>query len=106
MQHEGLDEWMKLPEETRKGQEQDMQTAWNAWVDAHKEVLLETAGVGRPKRVSAEGVTDARNDMMLYSFVEAESLEAAVAIFKDHPHFGIPGAWIEVVQINVLPDNK
>ena len=100
MPHTGMDEWMKLPEETRKTQEAQMHSEWNAWMAAHATVITETAGVGKPKRVTKEGIVDARNDIMMYSFVEAESLEAAAEIFKDHPHFGIPGAWIEVMTVN------
>jgi len=77
-----------------------MQSEWNTWMAAHKGALTETAGVGKPKRVSAEGIEDSRNDIMMYSFVEAESLEAAADMFKDHPHFGIPGGWIEVMPVN------
>lgn len=100
MPHSGLDDWMKLPEEERKKQEQQMQDEWNAWMAEHKDVLVETAGVGKPKRITASGIEDARNDIMMYSFVEAETLEAAAAMFKDHPHFGIPGGWIEVMVVN------
>jgi hypothetical protein len=100
MPHTGLDEWMKLPEDERKAQEVEMQTQWNAWMESHQSSLIETAGVGKPKRVSAAGVTDSRNDIMMYSFVEAESLEAAAEMFKNHPHFGIPGSWIEVMAVN------
>lgn len=100
MPHAGLDAWMLLPEEERKAQEVEMQNQWNAWMEAHKDVITETAGVGKPKRITAGGIEDARNDLMMYSFVEAESQEAAAAIFKDHPHFGIPGAWIEVMSVN------
>lgn len=100
MPHSGLDEWMTLPEETRKAQETEMQNEWNAWMVAHKDVIAETAGVGKPKKVTKEGVADSRNDIMMYSFIEAESLEAAADLFKDHPHFGIPGAWIEVMKVN------
>lgn len=100
MPHGVMDDWMKLPEEERKSQEIQMQTEWNAWMDSHKDVILETAGVGKPKRVTAGGVEDARNDIMMYSFVEAASFEAAANMFKGHPHFGIPGAWIEVMNIN------
>jgi hypothetical protein len=100
MQHTGLDEWMKLPEEERKAQEQDLQSAWNAWMEEHKSSLIESAGVGKPKRVTAAGIEDSRNDIMMYSLVEAESLEAAADMFKDHPHFNIPGAWIEVMSVN------
>ncbi len=100
MPHQGLDAWMQLGEEERKKQELDMQNEWNAWMANHKDVIVETAGVGKPKRITSEGVADTRNDIMMYSFVEAESLEAASEMFKDHPHFGIPGAWIEVMSVN------
>ncbi len=100
MPHQGLDDWMKLPEETRKAQEQQMQSEWNAWMANHKDALTETAGVGKPKRVTGSGVEDSRNDLMMYSFVEADSHEAAAEMFKNHPHFGIPGSWIEVMPVN------
>jgi hypothetical protein len=77
-----------------------MQATWNAWMAAHASVITETAGVGKPKRITAAGVEDARNDIMMYSFIEAESLEAAAELFVGHPHFGIPEAWIEVMTVN------
>ncbi len=100
MPHQGLDEWLKKPEAERKAEEQKMQSDWNAWMAGHKSILTETAGVGKPKRVTSAGVEDARNDLMMYSFVEAESLEAAAKIFENHPHFAIPGGWIEVMAVN------
>lgn len=100
MPHTGLDAWMQLPEEERKSQELEMLSQWNAWMAEHKDVITETAGVGKPKRINVEGVEDARNDIMMYSFIEAESLEVAAEMFKNHPHFGIPGAWIEVMSVN------
>lgn len=100
MPHTGLDQWMQLPEVERKAQEVEMQTQWNEWMAAHKASIVETAGVGKPKKVTASGVEDSRNDIMMYSFVEAESLDAAAEMFKNHPHFGIPGGWIEVMSVN------
>ncbi len=102
MPHQGMDEWMKTPEAERKEAEVQMQAQWNEWMAAHKGALLESAGIGKPKKITSSGVEDARNDIMMYSFVEAESLDAAVAMFKDHPHFGIPGAWIEVMNVNPI----
>lgn len=99
MPHTGLDEWMKLPEDLRKAQEIEMQSAWNAWMAGHTSVVTETSGVGKPKRITAEGIEDSRNDIMMFAFVEADSLESAAEIFKEHPHFGIPGAWIEVMPV-------
>lgn len=100
MPHTGLDAWMKLPEAERKAQEAQMQSEWNAWLSDHKSVITETAGVGKPKRITSNGIEDSRNDLMMYSFVEAESLEVAAEMFKNHPHFGIPGGWIEVMSVN------
>ena len=100
MPHTELDAWLKLPETERKTQEQKMQSEWNEWMANHKEAITETAGVGKPKRVTSEGIEDSRNDLMMYSFVEAESAEAAADMFRNHPHFGIPGASIEVMSVN------
>lgn len=100
MPHTGLDEWMKLPEEERKVAEKEMESQWNVWMESHKDMILESAGVGKPKRVTKGSVEDGRNDIMMYSFVEAESLEVAAEMFKDHPHFGIPGGWIEIMSVN------
>jgi hypothetical protein len=100
MPHQELDDWMKLEASVRKTQELQMKSEWNAWMESHKDVIVETSGVGKPKRITKDGIEDARNDIMMYSIVEAESLEAAAQIFEGHPHFGIPGASIEVMTIN------
>ena len=100
MPHTGLDQWLQMPEAERKAQEIQMQSEWNAWMSEHKGFLTESAGVGKPKRITSSGVEDSRNDIMMYSFVEAESLEVAAEMFKNHPHFGIPGGWIEVMPVN------
>jgi hypothetical protein len=36
---------------------------------------------------------------MLYSFVEAESHEAAAKAFEGHPNLGIPQSSIEIMEI-------
>lgn len=93
-----IDEWMKTPEETRKTEEAKMKEAWDAWTSSHADTILNTIALGKTKRVSAEGVADVRNDMMLSSYVQGESLEAVAEVFTDHPHFTIPGATIEIME--------
>jgi len=61
------------------------------------------AGAGKTKRISAQGAADARNDIMLYAIVQAESHDAAAKAFEGHPHLGIPEASIEVMELNPLP---
>lgn len=94
----GLDEWMQKPESERKEAEDKMKGEWNQWVAAHKDAIKNTIALGKTKRVDKSGAADARNGMMLSSYVEAESLDAAGELFRDHPHLQIPGAVIEIME--------
>ena len=98
-----LEAWMQQPEEVRKADEEKMKGEWDAWMSAHGANLKETAGAGKTKRVTAEGTADVKNDVMMYSMVEGESTEAVAKMFEGHPHFGIPGGWIDVMPANALP---
>ena len=98
-----LEEWMKVPEETRKAEEAKMKAEWDAWMAAHGSMIKQTAGAGKTKRVTKDGVADVKNDVMLFSIVEAESHEAVAEAFKNHPHFGIPTGWIDIMPANRLP---
>src|SRR3954447_4085405 len=86
-------------------QRQAGMAAWMKWMTQHQAALVDGgAPLGPTKRVTAAGVTDARNEMGGYSIVQAESHEAATQMFgKDFPHLQMPGAWIEVVEIMPIP---
>lgn len=101
-----MEEWMKKPEAERKDEEAKMKAAWDAWMSAHKDTVLNTIGLGKTKRVSKEGVTDVRNNIMLSSYVQGESAEAVAEMFKDHPHFGIPGATIEIMEARQMQNHS
>ncbi|HEY0964219.1 MAG TPA: hypothetical protein VGE31_00275 [Candidatus Paceibacterota bacterium] len=98
----GLEAWMKLDESVRKPQEEEMMKAWDAWMAEHGSMFKQTAGAGKTKRVTKGSVADVKNDVMLYAIVEAESQEMVAETFKDHPHFGIPDAWIDIMPVNYL----
>jgi hypothetical protein len=77
-----------------------MMTEWKQWTSEHSSMFADKgAGVGRPKRVEANGTSDARNDIMLYAIVNADSLDAAARTFRNHPHLGIPQSSIEVMEL-------
>ncbi len=97
-----IEEWMKKPEEARKDAESKMKADWDAWTSAHKDTLLNTIALGKTKRVSISGVEDIKNDMMMSSYAQGESAEAVAEIFKDHPHFTIPGATIEIMEVRQM----
>ena len=95
-------EWMKKPEEERKMEEKKMKAEWDAWTAAHADMIKETNATGKTKRVTVNGIEDHRNDLMLYSIVEAESHEDVAKAFEGHPHFGIPGASIEIMPMRSM----
>lgn len=89
------------PEQQQKGMQ-----AWMTWMAANKASLVEGgAPLGKTKRVDADGSRDARNNVGGYSIVQAETLDAAAALFgNDHPHLAMmQGGWIEVMEIAAIP---
>jgi hypothetical protein len=99
-----IDDWKKTDPETRKTAEEKMREDWGNWMRKHANIFVDKgAGVGKTRRVTAQGSGGARNDIMLYAVVQAESHEAASKLFEDHPHLGIPSASIEVMEIHSLP---
>lgn len=99
---DGLNEWMSKPEAERKESEDSMKAEWDSWLKDHAGSVLNTIGLGRTKRVTANGIEDAKNGFMLSSYVEAESAEAAAEIFKNHPHLKLPGASIDIMEANPM----
>ena len=99
-----IDDWKKTEPEKRKQAEEKMQGEWKKWMSDHTKMFVDKgAGVGKTKCVTAQGTSDMRNDIMLYTVVEAESHEAAAKTFEGHPHLQIPQSSIEVMEINPLP---
>jgi hypothetical protein len=96
-----LEEWMKQDESVRKADEDKMKAEWDAWMLEHGKLLTGgTFGAGKTKRATKGLVSDVKNDVMLVSILEAESQAALAEAFVDHPHFGIPGGWIDVMPMN------
>jgi hypothetical protein len=98
-----LADWAKTDPTQRKAAEEKMQAEWQRWMKAHERLLTDKgAGVGKTKRVTAKGLSDAKNDIMLYAIVEAETQDAAAKAFQDHPHLQIPEASIEIMALNPM----
>src|ERR1700737_5270078 len=82
-----LAEWKKTDPDRRKAAEDKMQTEWKKWMADHANMFADVgAGVGKTKLVTSQGTSDTKNDIMLYSVVEAEWHEAAAKSFEAHPH--------------------
>ncbi|VWB69470.1 hypothetical protein BLA23254_03239 [Burkholderia lata] len=97
--------WMAMPEEERHTRERDGIAAWHAWVDRHRDAIVEMGGpLGKTKTIDAAGVTDTANAMSGFTVVRAASHDAAAALFEGHPHFTLfPGVAIDVMPVLAIP---
>ena len=79
--------------------------AWGKWMDDHAEVIVDAGGpLGKTKKASPEGISDASNWVAGYVIVRADSHDDAVKLFENHPHFAIfPGDSVEVMPVMPIP---
>jgi hypothetical protein len=95
-----LEDWSETDPGKRKAAEEKMRGEWMEWMRNHAKMITEACG--KTKRVSSSGTSDTKNDIHLYSFVEAESQAEAAKLFEGHPHLQIPQSSIEVMEIRPL----
>jgi hypothetical protein len=93
-------DWAKTDPATKQAEEQKMHAAWGKWMGDHAKMIISTEAGGKTKRVTTSGVSDTRNDIVLCSFVEAQSHEAAAKAFD--PHLRIPQSSIEVMYVRPM----
>jgi hypothetical protein len=95
-----IQEWVaNVDEAARKEQTEKMMQEWQAWMTSHESSILDKGlPLGKTKRVTKEGIEDAKNDLNWYLVIEAESHEAAAEMFRNHPHLEIPSAYIEIMD--------
>ena len=79
--------------------------AWGTWMARNAAAIKDGGGpLGKTKRVSRSGMSDARNSLTGYVIVEADSHDAAARLFENHPHFAIfPGEAVEIVECLEIP---
>lgn len=97
-----IEKWKQTDPEVRAPAEQKMRAAWDDWMRQHAAAISGTEAGGKTKRVTAQGISDTNNDIMLYTFVEAESHDEATQMFEHHPHLQIPDASIEVMEVRPM----
>jgi hypothetical protein len=96
-------DWAKTDLETRKPAEEKMRSDWERWMGDHANLISVTEAAGKTKvATAATGVTDTKNDIILYSIVEAASHEIAAEAFANHPHLTIPQSSIQIMEVRQL----
>jgi hypothetical protein len=97
-----MENWAKTDPATRKPAEQKMQGDWQRWMSDHAKMITLTEAAGKTKAVASGGIRDIKNDIMLYSVVEAENHEIAAQAFANHPHLTIPESSIEIMEVRAI----
>lgn len=97
-----LANWAKTDPATKKAAEEKMQADWQRWMSDHAKIITLTEAAGKTKAVTSGGTRDTKNDIMLYSIVEAEDQDVAAGAFANHPHLTIPESSIEVMEVRAL----
>ena len=76
---------------------------WGMWMKDHAADLADMGGpVGKNTEMTAAGATEKSNNLGGYSVIQAESKEAAVKLLADNPHFKMPGATAEVMEVTTM----
>lgn len=82
--------------------EDDLKVKWDTWSKANASNIVEMGGAGKTKLVNPSGVSDLRNEVMLFAIVQGEDQEKVAEMFVGHPHLEIPEATIEVTAVNPM----
>ncbi|MBI1212932.1 MAG: hypothetical protein GC190_15830 [Alphaproteobacteria bacterium] len=98
-------EWDSLDDATRQKRMDAGMKAWHEFAAKHQAVTVFEGGpLGKTKKASAHGLSDTKNNMAGFTIIKADSHEAAVKMFENHPHFAIfPGDSVEVMEIMPVP---
>ncbi|MGH3986055.1 MAG: YciI family protein [Actinomycetes bacterium] len=78
---------------------------WNAWAGKVGDGMID---FGTPLaggvRVTTNGTSRSTREVAGYSIIEAEDMEAALALAQNHPHLNMPGGCeIEVHEAQPIP---
>jgi hypothetical protein len=99
---EVLASWAKTDPGVKKAAEEKMRNEWQRWMSDHAKMITITAAGGKTKEITSAGIGDTKNDIMLYSVVEAESHDIAASAFAHHPHLQIPQSSIQVMEARAI----
>jgi hypothetical protein len=94
--------WARTDPATKKVAEQKMQSDWQRWMGDHAKMITLTEAAGKTRAITSAGIGDIKNDIMLYSIVEAENHNIAAKAFANHPHLTIPRSSIQVMEVRAM----
>ena len=98
----------EVMESMKNAAPEDMQEgikSWMAWGQKCGDGIVDFgAPLGGRVRVGKSGSSPSGSGVMMYSILQTESIEGALALVQDHPHLSWPGdGEIEVYECMNLP---
>ena len=78
--------------------------AWQVWYESCKDAVLDLgAPLGNSTTIVGGSVKPEKTSITGFSLIQAESVAAATELMKNHPHFHMPGASVEVLEYVPIP---
>jgi hypothetical protein len=78
--------------------------AWQAWHEKCGGAIVDLgAPLDHSTTVAAGAGTPGKTSITGYTLLEAGSLDEAVRLMKDHPHFHMPGASVQILECIAMP---
>lgn len=101
LQPEDLVKFRAMPKAEQDRIDAEGVPLWQEWEKKHEGSIADGGGmVGKTLRVSRSGTAPATNTICGYLIVEAETIEAAAAIFEGHPHITLfPGDAVDLMPL-------
>jgi hypothetical protein len=108
MKPEDLSRFRARPEAEQKAVDAAGLKQWTDWEKANAASFPDKGGmVGKTKRVTKDGISDAQNALCGYIVVKAENIHAAARLFEGHPHFTIfPGDGVDIMPFLTGPQDE
>jgi hypothetical protein len=87
------------PEQMKAGM-----AAWQAWYEKCGSAVVDLgAPLDKSTTVKAGAAESGKTAITGYSLLQAASMEEAVSLMKDHPHFRGPGATVQILECVPMP---
>jgi len=79
--------------------------AWQTWHEMAGSAVTDLgAPVDKSITLLSGVATPGKTSITGYTFPQAESLDSAVALMKDHPHFHMPGSSVQILECIRSPE--
>jgi len=98
---EVMEKWKKeTPSEEMQKQGKELEAKMMAWLEAHKANMADHGTpLGKNTRMTSEGAKPETNDLNFFNIIQAESIDAVIALHEDSPHLTIPGAFLDIMEV-------